>query len=315
MRQRRYSSRSSLLDSIHGEEGFLGGSDGETAWQTATFRLLTQEASWKSASEWQEARQTIDWWIDKAGGSQFAVKLLQRMQHELVSPQPDSEMAEAVRDLLDENRMRAIVERWALDYSDSQLQFVLNPSDLSSLLESFRPYVALDQSLFELIHRTAARRALRFEAGSKEPLNADSLLPALAHAEQVGDDSICPSRAKIDALLRETVKDSTKPIAHWAQNVLDTMWSVHRKHRSRKIQPDHSIYQSVLRAWLKSDEPSKADNMRRLIEEMESLSFADAAAGLFPGSMHVSSKPLREDSLPVRPCCPRHFHVSLLLTY
>jgi hypothetical protein len=272
-------------------EGFLGVVDGDTAWQTTTFRLLTQEACWQTAAEWQEVRQTIDWWIDKAGGSQFAVKLLQRMHREIVSSGADANVAAAVHDILDENRIRAIAERWVLDFSDSQLEGILSPSDLSSLLESFRPYVPLvDQSVFDLIHRTAARRALRFDAQSKEPLSADTLLPALAHAEQIGDESICPSRVNVDALLRKTVFDSAKPVAHWAQNVLESMWSIHRKHRWQKISPDHSIYQSVLRAWLKSNEPSKADNMRRLIEEMETLSFAGAAAGLFPGSMHVSSR-------------------------
>eukprot|EP00977_Amphora_coffeiformis_P024447 scaffold15910_cov193-Amphora_coffeaeformis.AAC.1 len=256
-------------------------------WKNMTLRLLSDP--WKSKVEFTEARRTVDWWIQRSGGSLFAIKLMEQTREEMKNFNDDyksSAPESLVGDIFDENRIRAMVERWALDYMQEQRSpEIPMPHALATILESYSSNTTIDQSIFDFIHRAAKRHDLIVNAD--EPLNQDNLLAVLSLVERTGDESICPDKAEIDHFLRNTVKDATESVAEWAQNVLDSMWSISCSHVWARVRPDFSTYQSVLRAWLKSNEPGKAKNMQRLIEEMEQLSFA-GVHGLFPGQIHYT---------------------------
>ena len=256
--------------------------DDEEPWRDATLRLLSEP--WKSQMEPAEAQRTLDWWIRRPGGSVFAIKLMEKMRQEMGNPSNRDDPS--WRDVLDESRIRAMVERWAIDYSTEQRSCeILEPRALITRLESYRSFITIDQSIFNIIHRTTKRHDLN--AIIDESLNKENLLAVLSLVEITGDETICPSKTEIDHILRYAVMDSTDPVEEWAQNVLDAMWSISRNYEWARIRPNFYTYHSVLRAWLKSKEPNKTKDMQRLINEMEELSFA-GVHGLFPGKVHYT---------------------------
>lgn len=256
----------------------------ETEWKNSTFHLLSEP--WKPHVDWKVARDTVDWWIQRSGGSRFAIQLMERTFQEFHRDEKNPASKE-LNEVFKTSRIRAMVERWSLDWSDEKDScYTLDPTELTAILDSYRRIMHIDQSLFDIVHRTTMRQNLTLPLVD-EPVTRENILPVLVHVERTGDPRICPSRDTIDHVLRKAFKETKEPIAFWAQNILDTMWSISRKYKWARIRPDFSIYQSVLRAWLNSDEPQKAKNMKHLIDEMEELAFS-GERGLFPGKMHYT---------------------------
>ena len=254
----------------------------EKNWQGVTLRLLAEQ--WNSPVDWEDARRTLDWWIQKEGGTKFIVKLLEKTSEEAKRNQDGSV---DVRKTLNGKRTRAFVEKWAGEFENQRGDAILDPSDLMILLESFRNYVDFDPSVLEIIHgMTRRHRTTPGRFGGEDA--ADRLLPVLAYVDCSGDTEALPDRVTIDSLLRKEVEAiAPENVGQWAQNVLDTMWSINHKYQWANVRPDFSNYHSVLKAWMLSNVPNRSSRMKKLVEEMETLS-KEGTQGLVPNARHFT---------------------------
>ena len=232
--------------------------------------------------------------------------LLDRMLQELplIMEQVDVEKETLLQDI----RIHAIVERWAMDYSsrhkdttattDEQQQQqqpliteIVDHAEVLELLESCQRHnIPVDSSTLELIHRVKTGQWAGSAASSQSvlTLNKDNLLSTLQHVERTGYAMAIESPSVVDEIMRQVSYEKHKPVAAWMQQVLDTLWSIDKKHGTRlKLRPDYSMYLSVMRAWYNSKDKNKGSKMQNLLDDMKAYSSA-GEIGLFPGRSHFA---------------------------